>query len=62
MQFQTNSFQMDTLTKLKMKPNPVTKPRFLPQCTNSHQYGLGYSFLNQKLYKQKDEFEQILNW
>lgn len=52
-QFQANSFQMDTLTKLKMKPNPVTNPRLLPQWTNSHQYGLAYPFLHQKLCEQK---------
>lgn len=61
-QFQINFFQMDTLTKLKMKPNPVTNPRFLPYCTNSHQYGLAYPCLHQKLCKQKDEFEQLLSW
>lgn len=61
-QFQTNSFQMDTFTKLKMKPNPVIKPRFLSQCTTFHQCGLAYSFLHQKLYKQKDEFEQLPSW
>lgn len=53
-QFQTNSFQMDIFTKLKRKPNPVTKSRFLPQCRNSHHYGFAYPFLHQKLYKQKD--------